>query len=131
MNVLEKLVMDDKVLKVINKMDDLDLIKLHNNYCYKLNLPYDVIYSMAEFNDFMKDKSPLEIASKICNGIFSPTDDYFMIDCDGSLDSSVDVLKYIDRGELAAYIVDKKDSLDNYEIYCLLDKYYGYTHTIK
>lgn len=125
MNILEKLEIEEKIIKIIDDMDDIDALDLHNKYCLKTNKTNRIIYTMDDFDSVMKDKSPSYIALKIYNSDFVPTDDYFTVGCHGMLNSCIDVFKFINIGAIASYMVNNKDSLDNYEIYCLLEKYYG------
>jgi hypothetical protein len=67
--------------------DDLTYLLQHmNGYdgCFEEASYYD----MDEFDEFLSDRTPMEIAQMIFFGDFNPNNDYFRFNCYGNLESA-------------------------------------------
>ena len=64
-----------------------------------------VYYDMAEFDEFLSNQTPMEIAQMICFGdYFSPNDEYFRFNAYGNLESA-------DWSDVEAEAEDLKDDI--------------------
>lgn len=121
---MERLIMQNEILKIMNKMEDDELVKFYNEYCIKRNKQYKMIYNIEDFDDVMKNETPTSIANRIYFGKFNPHDDYFIIAPDNSLISFIDPDEYIRKYNIVDYIIDRVDDLGDEKIEQLLIKYY-------
>ena len=121
---MERLILENEILKIMDKMEDDEIVKFYNKYCRKTNKQYKMIYNIEDFDDVMKNETPTSIASRIYFGKFNPCDDYFIIMPDNSLITFIDPDDYIIRYNIVDYIIDRVDNLDNEKINQLLIKYY-------
>ena len=76
----------EKIIEVIENMDDSDLVRIHNNYCQNCNLPDDEIY-MNDLDDVLCGCSPTEVAMKIRFGNWNPSHDYCWFNGNGNIES--------------------------------------------
>lgn len=114
-----------EVLKeYIDNMDNADIIALHNEYCDAVNCYDNWVYYMSEFDEIMSGVEPWEVARSAFYGSFRPCDEYFYFNGYGNLESC-DFFNqlpiYID--EIAEYIADNGDNLDNDDIQEIINEY--------
>lgn len=121
---MERLIIQNEILKIMNKMEDDELVKFYNKYCIKRNKQYKMIYNIEDFDDVMKNETPTSIANRVYFGKFSPRDDYFMFAPDNSLISFICPAENIRMYDIVDYIIDRVDDLGNEKINQLLIKYY-------
>ena len=71
-----------------------------------------VYYDMAEFDEFLSNQTPMEIAQMICFGdYFSPNDEYFRFNAYGNLESA-------DWSDVEAEAEDLKDDIIDHLVNC-------------
>ena len=117
----------EAIKEVLEGMDTVDIITVHNAYCEADSNMDDYIYSMGEFDEIMYGYTPWEVARSCFYGHeFCPAHDYFRFNGYANLESFdfapggnsgiyiSDIAEYIDRTE---------DNLDNDEIQEVLDEY--------
>lgn len=64
-----------------------DAVDLYNAVCYECNYPADMIYSIAEIDDLLRNLTPSEIIRTVTYGDFSYSYEYFTYDSSGNLQS--------------------------------------------
>ena len=113
----------NKIIEALDEMTNDELLQVHAQYCDGINNYDDYIYSMWEFNDIMYGQKPDWIANSIYYGEFYPNDEYFKFDGYGNLKSisSYSVRDYIYIDEIAQYIIDTNNALDNDDIQNILN----------
>lgn len=110
------------IKETLDNMSESDLFWLYKEYMNQAQLYDDEIFDMEEFDDIMSGSTPTDIAQKIFYGNFRPNDNYFRFDGYANLES-IDWLKdEIDLDEIADYIIDNENSLENSEIQEILDE---------
>lgn len=72
---------------LIDNLSDDELITEYNEYCEYNNDMDSVVYSMDEFDEVMKNLTPIELAINVVYGEFNPSDDWFTFDGRGNLQS--------------------------------------------
>ena len=114
----------NKIIEALDEMTKDELIQVHAQYCDAINNYDDYIYSMWEFNDIMYGQTADWIANRIFYGDFNPNYDYFKFDGYGNLQSicNYELKDYIDIDEIAQYIIDTNNALDNDDIQNILDE---------
>ena len=83
--------------------DDLAVLIQYMN-AYDGSFEEAIYYDMDQFDEFMSDNTPMEIARMIHFGEFNPYDDYFRFDGYGNLES-------LDWQEICAEAKDSKDDI--------------------
>lgn len=58
MNQKEQL---EKIEKVLNTLPNNEVVRIHNNYCYKIGDYNSIIYFMNELDDIVTAETPTEI----------------------------------------------------------------------
>lgn len=113
----------NKIIEVLDEMPIDELLQVYGEYCDGINNYDDYIYSMWEFSDIMYGQTADWIANRIFYGDFNPNDEYFKFDGYGNLKSisSYSVRDYIYIDEIAQYIIDTNNALDNEDIQNILD----------
>lgn len=115
----------NQIIEVLENMSMPDLVQVHNEYCNAANYPDNWVYSMEEFDEIMSGSSPWEIARTCFYGDFRPCDDWFTFNGYANIDT-FDYLAeencpiYID--DIASYILENEDSLNNGEIEEILNE---------
>lgn len=110
------------IKETLDNMSESDLFWLYKEYTNQAQLYDDEIFDMEEFDEIMSGSTPTDIAQKIFYGNFRPNDNYFRFDGYANLES-IDWLKdEIDLDEIADYIIDNENSLENSEIQEILDE---------
>lgn len=113
----------------IGSLDADEIIALHNTYCVNTNHYDDIIYSMDEFDEEMRmaiegrDDGPWWLACRLFYGDFNPTDDYFVFNGNGNLDSypKYRIIDEIYTSDIIAHIIENDDDLDDSEIRDILN----------
>lgn len=121
---VETLTRNDRIMECLENMDSYDLVYLHNQYCEATNCPDDYIYLMEEFDEIMSSEEPWEIARKCFYGHeFNPNHEWFYFNRYGNLESFdwIHDGTPIYREEIADYIDQNDNPLDNDEIAAILD----------
>lgn len=122
--------MENKELKIKEAIEEMcpeEIIMLHNNYCEACNRMDDYVYFMDDFNEIMSGVKPWEIARAAFYGTrFNPCDDYFYFNAYGNLESLAYAEDAIEEtvfpDEIAEYIADNDDPLDNDTLIGLLEE---------
>lgn len=117
----------DAIKNVLEKMNTVDIIAIHNEYCDSSNNMDDYIYSMDEFNEIMENMPPWDIVRAACYGHeFNPAHDYFWFNGYANLES----FNFAPGGnsnvyisDIAEYIDRNNDALNNDDIQAVLDEY--------
>lgn len=97
---------------VLESMDTMDIIDIHNRYCEESNNMDDYIYSMEEFDEIMNGMAPWEVARACFYGHeFCPAHDYFRFNGYANLES----FDYAPGGNSGIYIEDIAKFIDREE----------------
>lgn len=97
---------------VLESMDTMDIINIHNRYCEESNNMDDYIYSMEEFDEIMNGMTPWEVARACFYGHeFCPAHDYFRFNGYANLES----FDYAPGGNSGIYIEDIAEFIDREE----------------
>nr|DAY30492.1 MAG TPA: hypothetical protein [Caudoviricetes sp.] len=72
---------------LIDSLSDDEIITEYNEYCEYRNDMDGIVYSMYEFDEVMANFTPMELASSVVYGEFNPSDDWFMFNGYGNLQS--------------------------------------------
>ena len=91
------------------KLSDSDLLIAWNVRCDILQYMDDCMYQMEDFNELYHSAEPLEIASRIFYGDFSPNHEFFMFDGYGNPVSFDYLFGYIDFQNFALEISENKE----------------------
>lgn len=118
--------MKERIIEAIESMPTDEAMPLWNNYCDEANRMDDCIYSMADFDEYMQDMLPWEIArAAYYSGNFCPAHDYFWFNGYGNLESSdypdIDSKSPFCKDEIASWIVDNENALYCDDIQEILD----------
>ena len=118
--------MYNKIKEYLDCLDGEKLIRLHNEYCEKNKMYNDEIYEMTFFDEEFEGYSPLDVL-KNCfySKHLDPHDSYYYIDGYGhpvSFQYADDEYSPIFTCDIARYIVDSGDNLQNVEIENLLER---------
>ena len=112
--------MKEEVLEMLRDMNDSDLVAVHNEYCDKVHYYDDRIYDMYEINDLLYGRSPLEIITDARD--VDANDNYIRYDGYGNLESTDFPEDWMELDEIADYIAENDDALENDDIRDLLDE---------
>ena len=114
----------EKIIEIIEKMDDMTLVRTHNEYCLNNNAPESEIY-INDINDVLYGMSPVEVAQKIRFGRWNPEHEYCWFDGYGNIESG-DGYMLINReifpSDIARFAIDEDDDLGCCEIREILDE---------
>lgn len=72
---------------LVDSFSDDELMTEYNEYCEYCNDMDSLVYSMYEFDEVVGNFTPMELASSVVYGEFNPSDDWFMFDGYGNLQS--------------------------------------------
>lgn len=114
----------EKVLKVLEALDDDSTVDMWNQYCSEVNYYDDMIYSLDEctINDICYMKKPWDIL-KCLDGEFNAiNDDWFYYNGYGNVVSTDDIFDKVDLDDLADYIIDEENALGNSDIEAILEE---------
>lgn len=117
----------DQIKEVLENMDTVDIITIHNEYCDATNNMDDYIYNMSDFDEIMGNMTPWEIARACFYGNeFCPAHDYFRFNGYANLESfdfAPEGNSGIYVSDIAKYIDENEDALGNDEIQEIFDEY--------
>lgn len=111
----------DKLMQDYNK-GEYEAIQLHNDYCDNAGCTDERIYAMEEFSEIFASEDKFELVRMVCYGNFTPSDEFFVINAYGNLDSSSFALDLINSEDIADYCVENDDDLNNEVIRSILDE---------
>lgn len=106
--------MYEEVLDYLDGLDDGDLIRIHNQYCEQNYCTEDYVYPMYMLAERLEGLSPIDTLECIGED-FSIRDEYFKDGIYG-IESTDDVLDWIEKDYLADYICFREDSLGDTEL---------------
>lgn len=107
----------EQIKAILNDMYDDELIEIHNRYC-EANHYDDQIYNNDDvtLDDVMGECTFSEAACKLHYSDYNYNDNYFWFNGYGNLESSNDPKDIIFVDDIARYVVDDKDDLDNMDL---------------
>ena len=116
--------MREDLIDMLGGMDGWEIVSVHNTYCGKVRYDGDYIYEMEMFDEFENGRTPLQIAKDAAD--LDLNDIWIRYNGSGNLESTVCPVDddWIDIDEIADYIIDNDDALDNDEIREFLTKAY-------
>ena len=108
----------EQIKAILNDMYDDELVEIHNRYCEANNNYDDQIFQNddATLNDVMGECTFAKAACKLYYSDYNYNDNYFWFDGYGNLESSNDPKDNIFVDDIARYIVDDKNDLDNMDL---------------
>lgn len=112
----------DAIKEVLDNLDDDELFSIHCDYCDAACYPDERMFGMDEFDDLYCDNKPMEIAEAVCGTNFSTNDDYFWYNGYGNLESGY-ASDHVDTEEVAKWMLEHEDPLDNDDIQELFDEW--------
>ena len=112
----------EDLIDMLEGMDGWQIVSVHNAYCGKVRYDGDYIYEMEMFDEFENGRTPLEIAKDAAG--LNLNDIWIRYNGYGNLESTVCPVDdgWIDIDEIADYIIENDDALDNDEIREILDE---------
>lgn len=72
---------------LVDNLSGDEIITEYNEYCEYCNDMDSIVYDMSEFDEIVANFTPMELASSVAYGNFNPSDDWFMFDGYGNLQS--------------------------------------------
>lgn len=108
----------EQIKAILNDMYDDELIEIHNRYC-EANRSYDDLILNNDdvtLDDVMGECTFSEAACKLHYSDYNYNDNYFWFNGYGNLESSNDPKDIIFVDDIARYVVDDKDDLDNMDL---------------
>lgn len=112
----------DKIKELLEEMSDSELLSVYMEYCDSANICDGGIYDMDDFDEIMSGSEPWEIARSCFYGDFRPCDKYFSFNGYGNLISFDYISEHIYIDDIARYIIDNEDALNNDDIQEILDE---------
>lgn len=109
----------NELVKVLERVDENKLIWAWNEAMAEDN-PDEMIYSMDEFNEILREEQPSGIVCMIQYGDFNINDDWFMFNGYGNLKSAWRAVDLMTLEDLADYILDKWNACELDEVSDLL-----------
>lgn len=109
----------DKIYNVINEMSEIELMELHNNFCYVTNNP-ETVYLMEDLDEVLDGYTPTEIIEMTGNN-FNLNHRWFQHIGYLWLESAEFIEDLVDIDEIVKYVDNHQDSLDFPEIQAVLD----------
>lgn len=114
----------ERIITVIESMDDCDLIRTHNTYCENNDNPDDEIY-LNDLDEVLDGCSPSDVAMKISNGKWNPNHDYCWFNGYSNLESGDGYMllnHQIFPSDIARAAIDDDDDFGSDEIREILDE---------
>lgn len=108
----------EQIKAILNDMYDNELIEIHNRYC-EANRSYDdLIHNNDDvtLDNVMGECTFSEAACKLHYSDYNYNDNYFWFNGYGNIESSNDPKDIIFIDDIARYVVDDKDDLDNMDL---------------
>lgn len=96
-----------KIVELLGEVSERELYCLYNDYASAIG--YEQFYEMEEFDEFLRDLDPYDIATKIYYGDFRPNDEYFTFDGCGNLRSFDYPSEEMCFGEIADYMIENNE----------------------
>ena len=108
----------EQIEAILNDMYDDELIEIHNRYCDANHNYDDKMYNNddATLDEVVGECTFSDAVCKLSYGGYSHSDSYFWFDGYGNLESSNDPLDNIFVDDIARYVVDNEDDLDNMDL---------------
>lgn len=118
----------DALVGLLNGMSNKDAVAIYNTYCIECGSMDDYIWENDEYeiNEYFGDDSPYEVLCRTGYGDYHISHDYFRMDGYGNVRSFNNIHSDVSpfyADELADFIIDNDNSLDNSDVETLLDKY--------
>lgn len=110
----------NEIKEYLENLSDYELFALWNEYQGE-NYD-DCIYYMEELDEICESMNPTDLANKIFYGDFNPNDTYFIFDGYANLESSDNLDDLIDVDDLAQFIYDNDDDLNDDDLRDFLDE---------
>lgn len=111
----------NEIKEYLENLNAGDLISIWNEYRRVHHYDGDIYY-MEEFDWVCEHLTPTDLAHRIFYGKFNPNNIYFMFNGYANLESSDYVDDFIDVDDLAQFIYDNDDDLDDYDLRDFLDE---------
>lgn len=107
----------EQIETILNDMYDDEIIAIHNRYC-DANHYEDQIYPNddATLDEVMGECTFSEAACKLYYSDYRYNDSYFWFNGNGNLESSYNPRDNIFVSDIARYVVDNEDDLDNMDL---------------
>ena len=112
--------MYEQVMDYLDGLDDGDLIEIHNNYCSKHCYTEDYVYPMWMLADRLEGMSGIDVLECIAED-FNIRDEYYKNGIYG-IESTDNVLDWIEKEDLADYICFNDDSLGDAELESIIQQ---------
>ena len=106
----------EAIKNIIEDMDTLDAVALHNEWCYETNNYDDEIIEMERFDEICYGMRPIDIARSVVYGDFNTNHDYFRLNGYGNFESTDYPTDWIYPGDIAREVVDRGCAFENDEI---------------
>lgn len=108
----------EQITAILDDMYDDDLVEIHNRYCDANHNYDDKMYNNddATLDEVMGECTFSDAACRLSCSDYRYHDSYFWFDGYGSLESSNDPLDNIFVDDIARYVVDNEDDLDNMDL---------------
>ena len=116
----------EKIKEAIESMSDSEIVYLYNDYCDAAHYEDCQVYTMDDLDEIMYSTKPWEVLRMAFYGDFRPCDNYFYFNGCGNLESfdyADSGNSPIDVGDIAAWIDDNEDALNNDDIQEILDEW--------
>lgn len=103
----------DSVVTYLESLNDSELVTIHNTYCSDNNDSDDEIYCNDEdfFNTYF-GSDVMGAIRAVSYGDFNYSHDYVKFDGYGNLETTNDPSEWIDKSEIANYILENPDTFD-------------------
>lgn len=108
----------EQIKAILDDMYDDELIEIHNRYCEANHNYDDQIFQNDDvtLDEVMGECTFSEAACKLYYSDYRYNDNYFWLDGYGNLESSNDPKDIIFVDDIARYVVDREDDLDNMDL---------------
>lgn len=111
----------NEIKEYLENLSDEELMLLWNEYSSK-NCCDGEVYYMEELDEICESMNPTDLANKIFYGDFNPCDDYFVFNGYANLESSDYIKDLISVDDLAQFIYDNDDDLNDDDLRDFLDE---------
>lgn len=115
------------VLEILEKLGTAEIVNAWNAYAIAAGEYDDEVYDMEQFDEHMKDRSPLDVVTDCIHGEFSPCDSYWYYDGNvnpSSFDYWDDDNSPIRLDYVAAYMVEHGEAFGISEVAEILEGRY-------
>ena len=111
----------EQIKDYLENLSDDDLLYIYLNCCDETEDFDSNIYSMDDFDEIMESTKPWEVARACYFGDFRPCDKYFEFNGYGNIVSFNYISDKVDIDEIANFIVDNSNPLNDVEIENILN----------